>query len=68
MAKSDPHWMEKAFSSAKHGALRATAKKMHLISGGEALSAHDLMTLARSKSPTTRKRAALAKAGEEARH
>ena len=46
----------------KHpGALRATAKRMGLISGGEALTAGDLNKLARSKDPTTRKRAALAK-------
>jgi hypothetical protein len=46
----------------KHpGALRATAKKQHLISGGEALTAADLATLARSRNPTTRKRAQFAK-------
>ena len=57
MAKK--HWMAGAV---KHpGALRATAKREGLISGGEALSASDLDKLARSKNPTTRKRAALAK-------
>ncbi len=52
----------------KHpGALRATAKRMGLITGGEALSAADLQKLARSKNPTTRKRAALAKTFAAAR-
>lgn len=44
----------------KPGALRATAKRQGLISGGQSLSAADLDTLARSKNPTTAKRAHLA--------
>lgn len=52
-------WMAGAV---KHpGALRATAKREHLITGGQKLSSADLDKLARSKDPTTRKRAALAK-------
>lgn len=52
-------WMSGAV---KHpGALRATAKREHLITGGQKLSAADLDKLARSANPTTRKRAALAK-------
>lgn len=58
-ADDKKNWMKGAV---KHpGALRATAKKMGLITGGEALGAGDLRTLARSKNPKTRKRAALAK-------
>lgn len=53
------HWIAGAI---KHpGALRATARHMGLISGGQALSAADLAKLARSRNPTTRRRAALAK-------
>lgn len=45
----------------KHpGALRATAKRLGLITGGEALSALDLQKLARSKDKTTVKRARFA--------
>lgn len=52
-------WMAGAV---KHpGALRATAKRERLITGGQKLSSADLDKLARSKDPTTRKRAALAK-------
>lgn len=54
------HWI--AAATAKHkGALRATAQRMGLISGGESLSAEDLDRLARSKNGTTAKRANLAK-------
>lgn len=46
----------------KHpGALRATAKRMGMITGGEAMSAMDLQKLARSKNPKTAKRAQFAK-------
>ncbi len=45
----------------KPGALRATAKRDGLIKGKEKLSSGDLATLSKSKNPTTRKRAALAK-------
>lgn len=52
-------WMAGAV---KHpGALRATAKREHLITGTQKLSASDLDKLARSSDPKTRKRAALAK-------
>ncbi len=44
----------------KKGALRATAKRLGLISGGEALSKQDTERLARSKNPITAKRARLA--------
>lgn len=54
------HWIAKATANHK-GALRATAKRAGLITGGQALSAEDLDKLARSKNPTTRKRADLAK-------
>lgn len=42
------------------GALRVTAKRLGLITGGEALSAQDIQTLARSKDKTTAKRARFA--------
>lgn len=45
----------------KPGALRATAKRDGLIKGDEKLTSGDLATLSKSKNPTTRKRAALAK-------
>lgn len=41
----------------KKGALRATAKRAGMISGGQSLSAEDLDKLARSKNPKTAKRA-----------
>lgn len=45
----------------KHpGALRETAKRIGLISGGEALSKQDLERLARSKNPKTAERARFA--------
>ena len=67
MADSAPQkWMQGAV---KHpGALRATAKRMGLITGGEALSASDLNKLARSDNAKTRKRAALAKVFKESHH
>lgn len=52
-------WMAGAVK--KKGALRETAKREHLITGTQKLSAADLDKLARSSDPTTRKRAALAK-------
>jgi hypothetical protein len=59
-------WMAGAI---KHpGALRDTAKRAGLITGGETLSAHDIAVLSRSKNPTTRKRAALAKTFKAAKH
>jgi hypothetical protein len=45
----------------KSGSLRATAKRRGMIRGEEKLTASDLETLAKSKNPTTRKRAVLAK-------
>lgn len=57
MAKKN--WMAGAVK--KPGALRATAQKAGLITGGQTLSAGDLAVLSRSKNPTTRKRASLAK-------
>lgn len=52
-------WIKGAIK--RPGALRATAKRMGMISGEEPLSAADLGRLAKSKSPTTRRRAALAR-------
>lgn len=67
MADSAPvKWMQGAVK--KPGALRDTAKKMGLITGGEALSSADLSKLARSDSPKTHKRAALAKVFKAAHH
>ena len=52
-------WIQGAI---KHpGALREKAKRIGLISGGEALSQEDLNRLARSKNKTTQKQANLAK-------
>lgn len=58
-------WMAGAVK--KPGALRETAKRDGLIKGGEKLSGADLTKLSDSKSPTTRKRAALAEAFKKAR-
>lgn len=67
MADSAPvKWMQGMHM--KKGALRDTAKRMGLITGGEALSSSDLSKLARSDSPKTRKRAALAKVFKAAHH
>lgn len=52
-------WMQGAVE--KPGALRRTAKAEGLIKGDEKLSGKDLDKLEKSKNPTTRKRAALAK-------
>lgn len=60
-------WMQKATTDMKKGALRATAKREGLIKGSEKLSKADLNKLADSKSPVTRKRAALAKTFAKAR-
>lgn len=60
------HWMQSVHP--KKGALRATAKRMGLISGGEALTSADLKTLARRGGPKTRERVGLAKAYREAEH
>ena len=60
-------WMQAAKSDMKKGALRATAKREHLIKGDEKLSGADLDKLAKSENPTTRKRAALAKTFAEAK-
>lgn len=55
---AEKHWISGAI---KHpGALRATAKRVGMISGGEALSQDDLEKLARSKDPKTAARARLA--------
>lgn len=45
-----------------------TAKRMGLITGGEALSSADLSKLARSETPKTHKRAAIAKVSKAAHH
>jgi len=60
-------WMQDATAHMKKGALRATAKRDGLVKGDEKLSAADLDKLAKSKNPTTRKRAALAKTFAKAR-
>lgn len=60
------HWIAGAI---KHpGALRATAKKLGMISGGEALSRDDLEKLARSKNGKTAKRARFAEELKSFRH
>lgn len=43
------------------GSLRKTAKREGLIKGNQTLSSSDLSKLSKSKNPTTRKRASLAK-------
>jgi hypothetical protein len=50
----------------KSGSLRAAAKRRGMIKGDEKLTASDLETLSKSKNPTTRKRAGLAKTFKKA--
>ena len=53
------NWIKGAI---KHpGALKATAKRKGMIKGDQSLSQADLNKLAKSKNPTTAKRANLAK-------
>lgn len=65
--KGDGKWMQKAAADMKKGSLRATARREGLIKGSEKLSKTDLNKLSESKSPVTRKRAALAKTFAKAR-
>lgn len=58
-------WMQSL--KLKSGSLRAAAKRRGMIKGNETLTAADLETLSKSKNPTTRKRAALAKTFRKAR-
>ena len=58
-------WMADAVEH--KGALRRTAKAEGLIKGDEKLSGADLDKLSKSKNPTTRKRASLAKTFAKAR-
>lgn len=55
---SDDHWIAGAIHH--KGALRATAKRDHLISGNENLSGADLKKLAHSDNQRTAARARLA--------
>jgi len=57
------NWMKGAFAKHK-GALRKTAKKAGLITGGETLGPADLRQLARSQNPLTKKRATLAETAQ----
>lgn len=60
MAKKN--WVAGALAGAKgKHPLRATAKKIGMISGGQSLSAADLDKLARSKSTKVKREANLAK-------
>jgi hypothetical protein len=56
MAKKDPRWIQKATAKNK-GALRRQAG----VKAGEKIPVKKLNKLAKSKNPTTRKRANLAK-------
>lgn len=57
-AMAGAKWMQGAV---KHpGALRATAKRMGMIKGDQMLTPSILSELAKSKNPTTRRRATLA--------
>lgn len=56
--KSKKNWISGAIK--KPGALRATAKRDHLIKGDQPLSKSDIKALERSKNKTTDRRAELA--------